>query len=407
MSNADSTHLQALLDGPALAPPPGVIPQLDNPPSYRTATTVIPIVAITVTTLSLAMRTYTKVSILRKVDLGDYSLFLAWGIYVGLIAVAIVGCDFAPGVHQWDLRLRDLISFLYYFHVASILYGICIFFIKLSILFQYIQIFMPTREPKAMYWFTIFLIVANFVFYLASTFLEIWACNPIEKAWNPLITTGYCIDVMELNVIASSVNTASDLIILVLPQLVIWRLVMSFQTKLAVSAIFLVATFACAASAVRLYYAVELRDHHDVSYYAWYAGIWTLPEMGCGILVAALPVAGSFSRHLKQSKLFSSIASSFRGFTSRRELVVEQSNSADVDKEVPNVYWRRQSKRPAWMGTIGSTFSQLDSGSVTGLRPGRRTGTSLEEGSTGQPDIYSGDDWELSTRPGPRALGLE
>lgn len=121
------------------------------------------------------------------------------------------------------------------------MYGICIFFIKLSILSQYIHVFMPSREPKLMFWVTIFFIVANFIFYFASTVAEIWACSPIAKAWDPLITEGHCIDLDALNVAASSVNTASDLIILILPQLVIWRLNTSFQRKVTVSIIFLIA----------------------------------------------------------------------------------------------------------------------------------------------------------------------
>jgi hypothetical protein len=121
------------------------------------------------------------------------------------------------------------------------MYGICIFFIKLSILLQYIQLFMPGREPKALYWTTIFLVGINFIFYFASTFIEIFACKPIAKAWDPLITEGHCIDILAVNVAASFINTLSDISILALPQFIIWRLNMSYQNKLAVSIIFFIA----------------------------------------------------------------------------------------------------------------------------------------------------------------------
>lgn len=65
------------------------------------------------------------------------------------------------------------------------------------------------------------LIWINLVFYLISTVLEIFSCRPREKAWNPLMTSGSCINVLILNVTASSINAASDLVLLILPQLTI------------------------------------------------------------------------------------------------------------------------------------------------------------------------------------------
>lgn len=67
----NSTHLEDLLNGPALSPPPGVTPQLDNPPSYRAATTVIPTLCLTIATLSVAMRVYTRVRIINVVNIAD------------------------------------------------------------------------------------------------------------------------------------------------------------------------------------------------------------------------------------------------------------------------------------------------------------------------------------------------
>lgn len=166
---------------------------------------------------------------------------------------------FGPGVHQWDLSYRDYGSFLYvcgflqdqyaiqdlistqWYHVDSILYGFVICFIKLSILSQYIQIFMPTRNPVVLYWITIFLMAANVISYVVFTFLEIFSCHPISKAWKPLMTEGHCINILALNTGATSVNAGSDFIILALPQLIIWRLNMNWKNKAAVSVVFLFA----------------------------------------------------------------------------------------------------------------------------------------------------------------------
>ena len=75
------------------------------------------------------------------------------------------------------------------------------------------------------------------MFYAISTFFEIFACSPRKKFWNPLID-GHCFNVDVIQITATSVNSVSDFIILFLPQAVIWRLQMSFQNKLKISAVF-------------------------------------------------------------------------------------------------------------------------------------------------------------------------
>lgn len=77
--------------------------------------------------------------------------------------------------------------------------------------------------------------------YVIFTFLEIFGCTPMEKAWKPLVTGGHCIDTLALNIAALSINTGSDVIILVIPHLVIWRLNMAWKHKAAVSVVFGVA----------------------------------------------------------------------------------------------------------------------------------------------------------------------
>lgn len=155
------------------------------------------------------------------------------------MSIPLVGEDAgpcSPGTIKLTFHL-----FPKWYHVGSIIYGLIICSVKLSILQQYIQIFMPTKLPKHLYWLTLFLMAANVVSYIIFTFLEIFVCSPIEKAWDPLVTGGHCLDILALSTAASGINTGSDFIILVIPQLVIWRLNMSWKNKTSVSLVFLVA----------------------------------------------------------------------------------------------------------------------------------------------------------------------
>jgi hypothetical protein len=130
-----------------------------------------------------------------------------------------------------------------YGHAGSIMYGICIFFIKLSILLQYIEIFVPLKKliTNYIYWPSHIFIWLLFVFYFISTFLEIFSCRPLAKAWNPLLVGTCPVNTLVLNVAASSINSLTDLMIFALPQVAIWRLHTSFRKKISISAMFFIA----------------------------------------------------------------------------------------------------------------------------------------------------------------------
>lgn len=87
-----------------------------------------------------------------------------------------------------------------------------------------------------------FLFTANILCYLIITFLEIFSCSPIAKSWDILITDGYCVvDLRVLNAVATAHNSGSDFIILAIPQLVIWRLNLTWKKKVNLSIVFMVA----------------------------------------------------------------------------------------------------------------------------------------------------------------------
>lgn len=121
--------------------------------------------------------------------------------------------------------------------VATVTYGSVICTIKIAILLEFLRIFSPGRRHIT-FWIYHFLIWLNFLFYVVVSFLIIFPCQPIERYWKPWIV-GRCMDVLTINVVTASFNSASNLSILILPQEVIWNLQMSLKKKVGVSAIFL------------------------------------------------------------------------------------------------------------------------------------------------------------------------
>ena len=73
MATASMTpaQLQALLDGPAESPPPGVIPNFVDPPSIYPQIIVTLVLTLCISTLALAIRTYTKLRVIKAWHLED------------------------------------------------------------------------------------------------------------------------------------------------------------------------------------------------------------------------------------------------------------------------------------------------------------------------------------------------
>lgn len=164
------------------------------------------------------------------------------------------------GEHQWDLMLDNLTlmryvsgiptcklfkhysdEFLQYEHVAYILYGLTVLFIKAAIIVQCIRILTPVGVRTAAYWILQVLLWTHVVAYVANTFFEIFKCDPRAKAWDDTIVGGKCLDIDAVHFTSAAVNLASDILLVAIPQLIIWRMQMPVRRRWAVSSIFLVA----------------------------------------------------------------------------------------------------------------------------------------------------------------------
>lgn len=62
---------QTKLNGPAMAPPSGVIPNFVDPPNIEHVIILVLVLCVVLQTLALLMRIYTKVFIIRKMAVED------------------------------------------------------------------------------------------------------------------------------------------------------------------------------------------------------------------------------------------------------------------------------------------------------------------------------------------------
>ncbi|KAJ4382806.1 hypothetical protein N0V86_002030 [Didymella sp. IMI 355093] len=301
----NQSTIDAILNGPALAPPPGVKPNFENPQNLSHPE--LAVLQLVIATAVVMMRVYTKLGVVRKMWAEDYWLIVAWLCFVGFHVLVFMFEALPLGVHQWDLTARKAIVHARLFHISVAVYALIIIPLKVSLILQIRRIFMPhdcsLHARPIRLWVIDGFLALNVMFYFALFLFQFLACRPLAHAWNPLVA-GTCVkDRLVVHVVSASINTASDMIIVILPQPVIWRLSLSKKRKWGLSAVFLLGGLACAASAARLYYAIRLYHSTDLTYRAAQMGKWAEPELTFGFLAACLPVLPAFIKHLLRTSV--------------------------------------------------------------------------------------------------------
>lgn len=143
---------------------------------------------------------------------------------------------YGNGIHIWEVDESDLRRYSKWANTSQIVYGPLIFITKLSILLLYLRVFAPSFRSKTFFCIHA-LIWLNFGFYFADTIVKIFECSPRAKIWDKTLK-GHCININIPIIVTSSINVASDFLILVLPIVSVWRLQMRDSKKLGTSMIF-------------------------------------------------------------------------------------------------------------------------------------------------------------------------
>ncbi|KAG8531295.1 uncharacterized protein KY384_002923 [Bacidia gigantensis] len=141
-------------------------------------------------------------------------------------------------------------------------------------------------------------------------------CIPREKIWNPLITTGHCIDLKPTIIATGIFNIVSDFMILALPMVPIYKLQRPFKKKLRPIAVFAAGICACIVSIVRTYYSFVVLESLDNTYVMMLNGFWAWAEMTIGILIACLPIMPRFFDEIS-SQCSKTIDASFSSIRSK------------------------------------------------------------------------------------------
>jgi hypothetical protein len=123
-------------------------------------------------------------------------------------------------------------------NVQVTIYGIFVCSIKVAILTEWKQIFVVAGTRNAFWWTGQVLIVLNVVYYTAGVIFNQFICSPREKIWDKTILGGHCVDNNISDITAGVINLVSDVVILILPQSIIWKLDRPLKDRLGLAFMF-------------------------------------------------------------------------------------------------------------------------------------------------------------------------
>lgn len=195
-------------------------------------------------------------------------------------------------------------------------YLICTVLIKISILLFYRRL-TSSLTNKFVYsvWACITICVLYFITFAIVTF---FTCSVSGKTTN-------CAEAGPALVAVTSISTAQDLIICLLPAFLIYNLQMPKRQKIALGCIFglgLVTTFC---GIMRVYYATYIYySTYDVTWYGYYGWVWSAIEADLGLICASAPALRALFRH---SLGLRSARTGDSGPNSRNPPILEQATS--------------------------------------------------------------------------------
>ncbi|KAJ4347712.1 hypothetical protein N0V95_005166 [Ascochyta clinopodiicola] len=251
------------------------------------------IATIILATLFLFLRLYSRWLKTRRLWSDDaYAIIAA----VLLIAVSIIILEMSLkgfGLHYWDVPTSNAVILLKLFYVCQMLYIAVQIFSKVAILALYSRLF-----PDFITWFRwsvrgmiTFMFVHGLVFFL----LVIFQCWPIKSIWDKTVTDARCLPVSAaIGFTGAALSIVEDVIILLLPLPLVWKLQMSTKKKIGVIFLISVGSFASITSMIRLQYVVKYSNSYDSTWDNVDVIKWSLIEILaaciCGNLLPLRPL---------------------------------------------------------------------------------------------------------------------
>lgn len=253
---------------PSMKPPPGVIPNFNNPSSENGPGLIATMsVLYGLTLIVVALRFWSRGAIVKKIGLDDWMVLA--GTAVVTVNLGLVFDVFERGFlgrHTWDVPLSVFASPVIgqKMLVVGALNPFATYFAKMSIMLLLLRLF-PRNAFRVISILTWLGIVLNTIFYFSLLTVNLSVCAPRapSKVSPAMCTRKFRGRIGEAN---ASINAILDIYVLVISLPTLWKLRMNRSRKVGVMVVLGIGLIACGCSIATWYERTRIDKITDVSW---------------------------------------------------------------------------------------------------------------------------------------------
>ncbi|KAL6362431.1 hypothetical protein LRP88_03713 [Fusarium phalaenopsidis] len=221
--------------------PPGVVPDFDHPEDvFWTLNVVMASICISFVVVFYAIRVFVKRTITHKILTEDL-------LHSGTIRSRIP--------RMGDSQTR-------WFYASTVVYCPAAFFTKATILLLMARVFAVERRVSKGIRIFIWCLLLG---YVPIEFLRIFTCFPIRTYWDPSVNNAHCLNQRKIFFSSLSLSIVTDLIILIVPIPLTWKLRMPLRKKIKIVLLLGAGGVATALTMYRTSKAVQFLNSDDIT----------------------------------------------------------------------------------------------------------------------------------------------
>lgn len=254
---------------------------------WSTVLVVVPIVGISVASLFFFLRLVSRRLSQQRSDIGDLFMGLGLLFCYAVSLSTIIAAFSGKGQDVWSLDERSSTSSrrTLLFWLTQTFWPVSQTFVKLSIIMLLRQL--VGRVPRWPALLAI-LIVFSISWGITAFFGNIFQCSPPEYFWLEPYIRGSCMrGQMTFYMVIGALSLFEDVVLLILPISIVWRLRMGIQQKLQVTGLFCLGGLVCIFSLLRV-----IAFHNYLTKTAASSGskeaLWTVLELDVAIICSSL-----------------------------------------------------------------------------------------------------------------------
>ncbi|KAM5476056.1 hypothetical protein MauCBS54593_000739 [Microsporum audouinii] len=236
----------------------------------------------------IGIRIFTRIRILRSFGWDD--------IFIIAAALPTLGCGIITVTaaitlgwnrHIYDVPFWQLILGLRLTMLLECLFATGCTLTKLSLLFFTRKIMKGSGSP-ALQWTVVINIWIVAVELIIFILVVVFTCRPVSLYWTLSALPQNCINESAHLLASGAINTATDIIVLVLPIPSVLSLNLPTRQRIILVLLFGAGFGVCIAGGVRAYYTYRLNIAHDKTWEAYYLWISGTVELYVGVIGASL-----------------------------------------------------------------------------------------------------------------------